>query len=120
MAPLGALSQAWVSAQSVAAARLTDQGLWRFGDVWVALSEGPSFDDDLSGSGQFDYQALQRLADAPLSSLRVGARNSPAPILSAATRGYGGKRKDRGRGTDCGLGGLSVRAGAAPGSRPPR
>jgi hypothetical protein len=31
--------------------------------VWIALAEGPGFDDYLSGSGQSDYVALQRLAD---------------------------------------------------------
>lgn len=25
-------------------------GLWRFDDLWIALSEGPAFDDYLSGS----------------------------------------------------------------------
>jgi hypothetical protein len=32
-------------------------------DVWLALSEGPDFDDYLSGSGHFADQALRRLAD---------------------------------------------------------
>lgn len=38
-------------------------GLWRFDDLWIALSEGPAFDDYLSGSGQYAEQALRRLAD---------------------------------------------------------
>jgi hypothetical protein len=37
--------------------------LWRFDDLWIALSEGPAFDDYLSGSGQHGEQALRRLAD---------------------------------------------------------
>jgi hypothetical protein len=47
----------------VPSARLADHGLWRFGEIWVALAEGPAFEDYESGSGQADYQALQRLAD---------------------------------------------------------
>ena len=48
-----------------------DQGLrldglssdrWRFDDLWIALGEGPTFDDYLSGSGQYADQ-LRRLAD---------------------------------------------------------
>jgi hypothetical protein len=31
--------------------------------VWLALAEGAGFDNYLSGSGQYDYRALQRLAD---------------------------------------------------------
>lgn len=63
MAPLGALSQAWVSAQASLPLGWQISGLWRFGAVWVSLAEGPAFEDYLSGSGRHDYQALQRLAD---------------------------------------------------------
>jgi hypothetical protein len=63
VAPLGALSQAWVSAEASRPRDWQISGLWRFGDVWIALAEGPGFDDYMSGSGQFDYQALERLAD---------------------------------------------------------
>jgi len=38
-------------------------GLWRFDGLWIALGEGPTFDDYLSGSGQYADQALRRLAD---------------------------------------------------------
>ena len=38
-------------------------GVWRFDDVWIALGEGPGFDDYLSGSGRFADQALHRLPD---------------------------------------------------------
>jgi hypothetical protein len=38
-------------------------GLWRFDDLWIALSEGPAFDDYLSGSGQSADDALRRMAD---------------------------------------------------------
>jgi hypothetical protein len=31
--------------------------------LWVALSEGPTFDDYLSGCGQSTDQALRRMAD---------------------------------------------------------
>jgi hypothetical protein len=63
MAPLGALSQAWVSADASKPLGWQISGLWRFGDVWIALAEGPAFEDYVSGSGRADYQALQRLAD---------------------------------------------------------
>ena len=51
-APLGALSQAWVSAEASLPFGWEIGGLWRFGDEWVALSEGPTFDGYLSGSGR--------------------------------------------------------------------
>jgi hypothetical protein len=63
MAPLGALSQAWVSAEASLPAGWQIRGLWRFDSVWVALSEGPAFDDYASGAGTFADQALRRLAD---------------------------------------------------------
>jgi hypothetical protein len=72
MAPLGALSQAWVSAQASLPRGWQISGLWRFGETWIALSEGPGFDDYTSGAGQYDYQALQRLAD------RLRERRGPA------------------------------------------
>ena len=63
MAPLGALSQAWVSAEASLPLGWVIRGLWRFDELWVALSEGPTFDDYLSGSGQYADQALRRMAD---------------------------------------------------------
>ena len=63
MAPLGALSQAWVSAEASVPLGWRVSGLWRFDDLWIALSEGPAFDDYVSGSGQHAEQALRRLAD---------------------------------------------------------
>jgi hypothetical protein len=63
MAPLGALSQAWVSAEASLPLGWQISGLWRFDDLWIALSEGPTFDDYLSGSGRYADRALNRLAD---------------------------------------------------------
>jgi hypothetical protein len=63
MAPLGALSQAWVSAEASLPLGWQIRGLWRFDGLWVALSEGPTFDDYLSGAGQYADQALRRLSD---------------------------------------------------------
>jgi hypothetical protein len=63
MAALGALSQAWVSAEASLPLGWQISGLWRFDDVWIALSEGPAFDDYLSGSGQHADHALRRMAD---------------------------------------------------------
>ena len=42
MAPLGALSQAGVSAEASLPLGWQISGLWRFEGLWVALSEGPS------------------------------------------------------------------------------
>lgn len=42
MAPLGALSQAWVSAEASLLLGWQIVGLWRFGEVWVSLAEGPA------------------------------------------------------------------------------
>jgi hypothetical protein len=63
MAPPGALSQAWVSAEASLPLGWQITGLSRFDGLWVALSEGPAFDDYLSGSGQHVDQALRRLSD---------------------------------------------------------
>jgi hypothetical protein len=63
MAPLGALSQSWVTAEASLPLGWRLSGLWRFDDLWVSLAEGPTFEDYASGSGQYDYQALQRLSD---------------------------------------------------------
>ena len=38
-------------------------GLYRFGELWIGLAEGPTFDDYASGSGQYAEQALRRLSD---------------------------------------------------------
>jgi hypothetical protein len=72
MAPLGALSQSWVSAEASLPLGWHISGLWRFDDLWIALSEGPAFGDYLSGSGQDADQALRRLAD------RLRERRGPA------------------------------------------
>jgi hypothetical protein len=69
---LGALSQAWVSADASLPLGWQISGLWRFGDLWVALSEGPDWDDYLSGSGQYADQVLRRLSD------RLRERRGPA------------------------------------------
>ena len=63
MAPLGALSQAWVSASASLPLDWQIVGLWRFGEVWVSLAEGPALDDYASGVGRWEYLALQRLSD---------------------------------------------------------
>ena len=63
MAPLGALSQAWVLAEASLPLDWQLTGLYRFDDLWVGLAEGPAFDDYASGTGQFAEQALRRLSD---------------------------------------------------------
>ena len=63
MAPLGALSQAWVSAEASLPLGWQVSGLWRFDELWIALGEGPAFDDYASGTGLHAEQALRGLSD---------------------------------------------------------
>ena len=63
MAPLGALSQAWTSAEAALPHGWQLSGVYHFNELWIALAEGAEFDDYLSGSGQHAEQALRRLAD---------------------------------------------------------
>ena len=49
MAPLGALSQPWTSAEASLPLGWRMTGLYRFDDPWVGLAEGPEFDDYASG-----------------------------------------------------------------------
>lgn len=63
MAPLGALTQAWISAEAALPLGWQINGVYRFDDLWIALSQGPGFDDYLSGSGRIPEQALRRLSD---------------------------------------------------------
>lgn len=45
MAPLGALTQAWTSAEASLPLGWQLAGLYRFEDLWIGLAEGPEFDD---------------------------------------------------------------------------
>jgi hypothetical protein len=63
MPALGALTQAWTAAEAALPLGWHVSGVWRFDDLWIALGEGPDFDDYLSGSGRFAEQALNRLSD---------------------------------------------------------
>jgi hypothetical protein len=63
MAPLGALSRAWTSAEASLPLGWRLNGPYRFEDLWILLAEGPAFEDYASGSGQYAEQALRRLAD---------------------------------------------------------
>jgi hypothetical protein len=62
MAPLGALTQAWTAAEAALPLGWQVSGLYRFGELWVGLAEGPPCDDYASGSGQYAEQALRRLS----------------------------------------------------------
>jgi hypothetical protein len=63
MGSLGSLTQAWTAAEAALPLGWQIRGVWRFEETWIALSEGPAFDDYLEGSGQFLEQALRRLTD---------------------------------------------------------
>jgi len=71
VAGLGALSQAWTSAEPSLPLGWHLSGLYRFDELWVGLAEGPAFDDYANGSGQY-AEALRRLAD------RLLERRGPA------------------------------------------
>jgi hypothetical protein len=72
MAALGALSQAWTSAEAALPLNWRVRGLYRFEDTWIGLAEGPAFEDYESGSGLYAEQALRRLSD------RLRERRGPA------------------------------------------
>lgn len=63
MAPLGALSQAWVSAEAALPLGWRIAGLYRFDEIWIGLAEGPAFEDYCGASGHHADHALSRLAD---------------------------------------------------------
>lgn len=63
MPPLGALTLAWTATEAALPLGWRVNGLYRFGDVWIGLAEGPEFDDYASGSGRHVEQALLRLGD---------------------------------------------------------
>jgi hypothetical protein len=63
MPPPGALTQACTAAEAALPHGWQISGLYRFGELWVGLAEGPAFDDYASGSGQYAEQALRRLSD---------------------------------------------------------
>jgi hypothetical protein len=79
MSPLGALSQAWVSAEASLPRGGEIAGVWRFGEEWIALSEGPDR-DYLDASARYPDQALRRLADA----LRERARTDYRRMIARA------------------------------------
>ena len=80
MAPLGALLQAWTSAEASLPLGWRLSGLYRFEDLWIGLADGPAFEDYASGSGQYAEQALRRLSD-PLRE-----RRGPTPGLEDPVR----------------------------------
>ena len=63
MAPLGALTQAWTSAEAALPLDWKVTGLFRFEDLWVGLAEGPAFDDYASGPGCTPSRRCRRLSD---------------------------------------------------------
>jgi hypothetical protein len=63
MTSLGALSQAWTSAEASLPLGWQLTGLMRFGGEWVAFSEGPGDGDHLEACGIHAYEALTRLGD---------------------------------------------------------
>ena len=74
MAPLGALSQAWVSAEASLPLGWQLSGLYRFDELWIGLAEGPEFDNYASGSGRWEYLAPERLREPAPGAARVGER----------------------------------------------
>jgi hypothetical protein len=62
MPPLGALTQAWTAAEAALPLGWRVSGVYRFGELWIGLAEGPAFDDYASGSGRYAEQALRKLS----------------------------------------------------------
>jgi hypothetical protein len=56
VAALGALSQAWTSAEASLPLGWRRSGLYRFEELWGALAEGDAFDDYTSGTGGYAEQ----------------------------------------------------------------
>lgn len=54
---------AWTQAEASLPLGWRLNGVWRFDETWVALSQGPDFDDYLAGFGSHADQALRRLAE---------------------------------------------------------
>ena len=67
MAPLGALSQAWTSAEAAMPRGRGWEivGVVRFDDEWVAWADRADAEQPISGSGQSEAHALLPLADRP-------------------------------------------------------
>ncbi len=55
---------AWIAAEAATPLEWRLSGVFRFDELWVALCEGPQFNDYAAGTGQYAEQALRRLADA--------------------------------------------------------
>jgi hypothetical protein len=72
MAQLGALSQAWTSAEASLPLGWRLSGLYRFDETWIGLAESPAFEDYASGSGLFAEQALAAVSE------RLRERRGPA------------------------------------------
>ncbi len=68
---LGALTMAWIAAEAATPLEWRLSGVFRFDELWVALCEGPQFDDYAAGTGQYAEQALRRLADRLRAQRRV-------------------------------------------------
>lgn len=67
MAPLGALSEAWITAEAALPLDWRLIGVWRDAeapDTWTAIARGPQQPVDTeTGRGRDPGQALHRLAD---------------------------------------------------------
>ena len=81
MALLGALSQAWLSAQASLPLTLADR---RFMALWrrVGVTGRVGFEDYASGSGRYEYQALQRLSDKLRELRGVASRMMRAVVIA--------------------------------------
>ena len=92
MSSLGALSQAWTSAEASLPLGWQLSGLYRFDELWVGLAEGPEFDDYLSGSrpvcGTGSPQAERSAAGTQRLNDRMRVKLGSVGYLKAANAGY--------------------------------
>ena len=70
-------TQAWTAAEGALPLGWHVAGVWRFQDIWLALGEGPDFDNYARGWRRFAEQALHRLSDR-LRERHVGSTSSDA------------------------------------------
>ncbi|MEX0625269.1 MAG: SpoIID/LytB domain-containing protein, partial [Chloroflexota bacterium] len=85
---LGALTMAWISAEAALPLEWNLSGVFRFdGDLWVAQSEGPAFDDYTAGVAEMPA----RWPTAALRAQAVAARTyawHQMELGTFAARGY--------------------------------
>jgi hypothetical protein len=85
MTALGALSQAWSAAEAALPLGWRVSGVYRFGELWIGLAEGPAFEDYASGSGR-EGGLLACRTGATFDQYRREAMTRGSPQVALAAR----------------------------------